>query len=315
MADDKKYYMMGWNVVKSTHDKYLKAVKKFIEWYDKEWDDDDDINDPNDINQFDILLLQYIHYCYEEGISKSIADTALYGIKHFLPSLKDGLPRSSQALLGWKRKQPTQSYPPISYELTLILAYQMCRANKYEYGIGTLLSFDCLLRVSELCNIQRKHIHDSLQTKNEYKGMVLIIPFTKNGKNQHVTIYNKDIQSLIRILMKDKKSNDKVFSFTSKQFRSVFKQFIKNLNLNPRYVPHSLRHGGATRFRHVLNWSVENVLERGRWQSISSARRYIQSGKAIILSDEVPHSYNELGDDLSKNILFYFRRYLPQTKQ
>jgi integrase len=142
--------------------------------------------------------------------------------------------------------------------------------------------------------------------------MVLIIPYAKNGKNQHVTIHDPSIQELIRLLFRKKKRDDYVFSYTTSQYRRIFKQFINNLGLDKRYVPHSLRHGGATRFRHVFNWSVENVLERGRWQSIGSARRYIQSGKAVLLVDEIPESYIELGQQISKDILLYFRRYLPQ---
>ena len=309
MADDKKYYMMGWNVIQSTHNKYLKAVKKLIEWYDEEWIDDD----PVTIDEFDIMVLQYIHWCYEHGKSKSNAETAVHGIKHFMPQLKDSLHRSSQALLGWQKRTPTLSHPPLSYELTLVLAYQMCRSGYVEYGIGVLLSFDCLLRISELCNLQRKHVYDSKQSSSsEYKGMVIIIPHAKNGKNQHVTIHDHSIQELLRLSCRNKKRDDYVFSYTTSQYRRVFKQFINNLGLDKRYVPHSLRHGGATRFRHVFHWSVENVLERGRWQSINSARRYIQSGKAVLLSDEVPESYNQLGQQISKDILFYFRRYFPQ---
>lgn len=309
MTDDKKYYMMGWNVVQSTHDKYLKAVKKLIEWYDSEWDDDDPIT----IDQFDIMVLQYIHWCYEHGKPKWHAETAVHGIKHFMPQLKDCFHRSSQALTGWNKRTPSHSHPPISYEMTLVLAYQMCRSGYVEYGLGVLLSFDCLLRISELCNLQKKHVYDSKHSSSsEYKGMVIIIPHTKNGDNQHVRIHDQSIQELIRLCCRKKKRDDYVFSFTTSQYRRVFKRFINNLGLDKRYVPHSLRHGGATRFHHVLDWSVETVLQRGRWQSINSARLYIQSGKAILLVDEIPESYIQLGQQISKDILLYFRRYLPQ---
>ena len=34
---------------------------------------------------------------------------------------------------------------------------------------------------------------------------------------------------------------------------------------------------------------------RGRWQSMQSARRYIQSGRALLAAQQVPSSVNRLG--------------------
>ena len=44
------------------------------------------------------------------------------------------------------------------------------------------------------------------------------------------------------------------------------------------FTPHCLRHGGATH-DHVINQiDINNIIERGRWAVVKSARTYIQSG-------------------------------------
>ena len=46
------------------------------------------------------------------------------------------------------------------------------------------------------------------------------------------------------------------------------------------YVPHSLRHGGATQ-AYLDGMSLDNVGHLGRWRSLTTARRYIQTGVAL----------------------------------
>jgi hypothetical protein len=92
-----------------------------------------------------------------------------------------------------------------------------------------------------------------------------------------------------------------LFPFASYQFRRVFKATCANLGISERYVPHSLRHGGATRYHHVHGWSIEDVLERGRWQSVKSARRYIQSGVAMLMAMDAPDHINRIAISMARD--------------
>jgi hypothetical protein len=93
-----------------------------------------------------------------------------------------------------------------------------------------------------------------------------------------------------------------LFPFTANQYRSCFKQVCSQLNLSSSYVPHSLRHGGATRW-HLLGNSIEDILMRGRWSSTKSARRYIQAGRAMLLTVEIPSSLASKAQLLSQHLL------------
>jgi len=49
----------------------------------------------------------------------------------------------------------------------------------------------------------------------------------------------------------------------------------------------SLRHGGATHAHMHMGQTIEHVLHRGRWQSNSSARTYLQTGKAALINTQL----------------------------
>ena len=77
----------------------------------------------------------------------------------------------------------------------------------------------------------------------------------------------------------------------------------------PHYVPHSLRHGGAT--HHYINgWKVEDVMARGRWAVTKTARRYIQQSRQVMmmveLSEEVANAGHYIRNDLFRWIMRMF---------
>ena len=64
------------------------------------------------------------------------------------------------------------------------------------------------------------------------------------------------------------------------------------------FVPHSLRHGGATA-DYITQGSrfLEDILFRGRWASVKSTRHYIQQGPALLaaVSTRIPAWQREAG--------------------
>lgn len=377
LSRSKRRYLLQYSVLPSTQQRYNKAVDDFLTWVDGQG------GDATTIDELDDLLLDYIHELYEDGRGKTVASTTIYGILLRMPQLKYQLHSSHQAIRAWNRLTPDKSYPPLTWELAVVIAVQMARAGYHMYGIGLLIAFDGLLRVSELCNLMVTDIADDGDTRIgvEHKGTLLRLRSTKTGKNQWVTLRDPSVIKLIRWLVNSSEqyrslqfsgghkcsqqfitkrqqtvkniavqpgtrrsgrnrimsavgaeavSNNityhewnatheskhqltlsnsrshikryvpaavdsvRLFPFTTYQFRHVFKATCANLGLSDRYVPHSLRHGGATRYHHVLGWSIEDVLARGRWQSVKSARRYIQSGVAMLMSMHAPDNINDI---------------------
>jgi integrase len=305
-------FLLEATLVSSTIKKYKKAVHSFLQWCK------DNQHSANNNEQLDDLLTQYFHELYElnDGMGKGFAADTLYGIMKYMPRTKNQLPTAEQSLRGWMKSHPAQSYPPITWDLAVVMACQMSRHGLLRHAIATLLAFDCFLRVGELVNLRKCDVADNGDQRmgSEYHGMALRLRQTKTGPNQWVQVEDENVKILVRMLLAlCPNDNAKLFPFSAAQFRNVFKMVRDELGLCSQYVPHSLRHGGATRW-HLLGKPLEDILLRGRWSSIKSARRYVQSGRAMLLSVGVPESISKCSAKLVKNILvsIYLSLPLPQ---
>jgi len=305
--------MLRWTVSTPTRKRYTRCVISFLRWVI-------DSNEGNitTMEQLDGLLMDYVHELFEVGKGRTAATHLLYGLYMYMPHWKGTLPRSTQSIHGWVKQTPSQSYPPLTWELAVLIACKMASGGHRQEGIAVLLSFDCLLRVSEMTSLMRSDIAGAKDDRigGEHKGTVVRIRKAKTGVNQWVTIVNRSVEILIMSLCKDipLSSEDRLFPFSPTHFRSLLHNICASLGLSDKYVPHSLRHGGATRYRHVLGWSVEDVLERGRWASVKSARIYIQAGVAISMSMTIPPSVAAIGRSLASDIVASFNASLASSQ-
>ena len=85
-------------------------------------------------------------------------------------------------------------------------------------------------------------------------------------------------------------------------YRSLFKRAVAALGLSATYVPHSLRHGGATTL-YMSGVSVENIKVRGRWKRLDTCERYIQSGEAAMGVVLAPAAVVKLGIAVSQSLV------------
>ena len=284
----------------STRKKYLSAVQLFLDFCG------DSGEDPTSPSDFDELLNDFIHHLFLTEAGKSRAVDTIYGILMFLPELKSHLPVSMLAARGWNKLAPVLSYPPLTWDLTVLVALKIS-LRSWPCAIGTLLAFDCFLRIGELCSLKREDVADAKDARLgvDFKGMALRLRKTKTGPNQWVTVENVQVMHLLRALIAKAKPGHSLFPVSTSTYRRLFKSACSDLKLSSTYVPHSLRHGGATR-QHLLGKSMEDILLRGRWASTRSARRYIQSGRAVLLSMDIPASLARLGPILSRDITTTF---------
>src|SRR5205807_2262177 len=96
-------------------------------------------------------------------------------------------------------------------------------------------------------------------------------------------------------------ANPPIFAFSPDLLRRLIRNACSALGVTTPYVPHSLRHGGAT-FDFLRTGSVEHVQFRGRWKSLDSVRRYVQTARALLAALDVPSSLNALGATLSDGL-------------
>ena len=281
------HFLFDENVRPATATRYLSAVDGFSEWTGGEGRADD--FDGSD-EVVDALLCDYIHWLYGSGAAKYRADNARNGLVMRRPHLKFGLPLSSRALRGWKMKEPRVSYPPINWELAVTIAVQLTRTGKRRHGVAVVLAFDALLRAGELCALTTEDVVDDHDGRIgfEHKGVFLRLRHTKTGDNKSVEVLDPSTIALLRDIVAITTPGGRLFPFTTASLRGALKTACVQIGLSSDYTTHSLRHGGATRYRHVFKWAIEAVMERGRWASTTSARGYIQSGVALLMAQSVP---------------------------
>ena len=78
------------------------------------------------------------------------------------------------------------------------------------------------------------------------KHTTLLLRQTKTGPNQFVTVVDRSVDSLLRSLLVGLRRDDHVFGFTQAALGRSIRAVCGLHGLSQRYVPHSLRHGGAT---------------------------------------------------------------------
>jgi integrase len=277
----------------STQAMYRRAALAFVGWLDSVDED------PADFDDLDVLIEEYLHLHWlgKHGHGKGFAANTVNGIIKLLPEAKGFLPRSHAALKGFEKSQPKVSYPPLSKTVAVALAVKLATDGRYRAGLATLVGFSCLLRISELVGLRREDVADHRRdprVDNDTRLMTLRLRATKTGPNQRVVVDDPVVADLLADAARRTRVGDFIFPFSAAAYRCLFKSACSAMGLSALYVPHSLRHGGAT-WLVARGHPVEEVMRRGRWASTRSARIYIQSGEASLLATQVPASVAAMG--------------------
>lgn len=287
---------------------YCGAVNKFLLWCSGEGAAY--ATSVSDLHQLDRLLYYYVCWLCAAGFSKSLGTNAVYGVRLLLPSIANCLSWSVAALSGWNRLAPSSPHPPMTLEMATLYACVMAKNKRWVFGVGVLLAFHCYLRVGELCSLRTSDVilPSSVTMGSAFSGMALQLATTKTGDHQFVTVTDERVMVLLLAVYAQAQScgRSHLFAFSPDEFRKCMHKVSAVLGLSHlRFVPHSLRHGGATR-DFLLGKSLEFVLHRGRWASMASARHYIQAGRALLSQTVIPPRWSSLGAALTENLLIFF---------
>lgn len=290
---------------KRTSADYKKAVHRFCNWCKVTG------QDASTLDELDELVADYIQSLYDDnggtGAGKQLVRNILNGIQMYMPRAKGKLQIAARMVNRWSVQHLPESYPPLTWELAVVIGLQLVRNGFKSHGLAVILMFDCLLRIGEMSNLKREDVAFPGDTRMgaEYKKVTLSLRQTKTGRFQSVEVRDKHVIRLLSDHVRTLKPRALLFPGGATVFRRRFKAVCAELGLSSTYVPHSLRHGGATRL-YVLGVNVEDILIRGRWKSHKSARTYIQSSKAMLMAQQVPESVQIMAQALVKDIYFSF---------
>lgn len=256
--------------------------------------------------RIDRLLTDYLHHLHRTRSPHCHAVHAVYGLIYHAPELKGRLVLTRQSLRGWERIRPHRSHPPITWELTVMLALTMARSGLHAEAVASLLAFDCYLRVGEYLRLEYADVAVLRDPRlgEAHSGMALRLARTKTGNNQWVTVRDPAVATVFTDYLRSHRwsARSRVFPFSLSHWRRTLRSCCAALGLaHIAFVPHSFRHGGATR-DYMRGVSIEQIKLHGRWKSLESARRYIQQGPALLLLNDVPTALMERARTLAPRV-------------
>ena len=304
-SSSKGDFLLDANFSAATRKLYARALAKFVRWYKS----NGFVYRLADASSADSLFVDWFGELYEErnGRGRTSAQHALFGALAAIPSWRgnSNFPLSRMALSGWKRLRPPVSYPPLTWPLTCVIALRAAQLGYVNAAVGFLVSFSGLLRVSELSRLTAR---DVVLKKDPRLGVpisasiaLLCLRKTKRQRVQFAMVDDSDVTSLLSVLVRGAPSGSDLLFPSPPTMRSVLHMVCDQLGLSSAYVPHSLRHGGATRL-FLSGTPIESVMERGRWASTKSTRHYIQTGRALLVDLDTDPTLLSIAESVSSSI-------------
>lgn len=255
----------------------------------------------------DTLLSAFIEHLFNTQGSYDYACQSMFGLIYRCPLLRYHLGESRLRLRGWLKLKTKRSHPPITWELTVLFSTVMSTWGRHPEAVATLLAFDCYLRVGEVTRLRYSDVvlPNDARTGVARSTMALRLRETKTGPNQWVDLRRPDVAKVLHryLLAYPFLDSDLIFNFSPDCFRTLLREVVAAFGLSHiPYVPHSLRHGGAT-CDYLMGRSIEQVMFRGRWEATRSARRYIQTARALLIMHRIPPHMNETGALLAQHLV------------
>jgi integrase len=248
---------------------------------------------PSSVGLLDDALCEFTHHLYtvRNGKCRSYTEAAKSAVCRSFPGAKGNLLFTTQALQGWKRLVPPKSHPPLTWKVTLVIAFTLVSMGDLDCAIGTLLAFDGYLRIGELANLLTTDVllPGDRRVGVELDAVQLLLRETKTGPNKWASIKDPFVITLLRWQLDqcENSNRPRLFPFNESRFRRQFQKAVSLLELPGKFVPHSLRHGKATH-DFLCGVPLETILVLGRWAAHKSARLYVQVGRAQLLGGRTP---------------------------
>lgn len=293
-------------VAPATADRYAEAVAEFMSWADAVGVIGSAGIQALSLADIDEALAEWVGFVHGAwlGRRQQTAVNGVFGLIHEHPRLRDALPTARRALKAWKRECPASPHPPLGPDVMALIALEMAIAGDWRACAQTVVGFHCLLRISELAGLTAADVglpnDAAVSGASHTRVMYLRLRQTKTGREQHVTVPDANASDFVRWAMAGLAGSDALF-IGAAAYRKRLAMSCARLRLPVSYVPHSLRHGGAT---HMYNSGVplQSILIAGRWKQHQSAAHYVQSGRHAMLALRHDPQLLELGRALFPQI-------------
>lgn len=263
--------------------------------------------------EYDMIVAEYLEVLWDSGDPKTSATYTLASLHYFIPQLRRQLPRSWKLKAIWDKLELPCQAVPLSLEVLFGIVGFFLRHEEFPMAFGCLLGFNSLLRTGELLQLR---VGDCVSTPH---GCILHLQDTKGAQRrllqeETVVILDSLTIRIIQLLSRGKNPGDFLVGLSPQKFRTKWNKMKQDLGLSSyRYLPYSLRRGGATWF-FANSGSFSQTMMRGRWQHLKTCKLYIAEAQLALSQVALPRTTLTTLHKLANSIRPQLHRWATQGR-
>lgn len=247
------------------------------------------------LNQVDTACAWAIDDLYFKGDSISAAMTLMAAVRQNrtdVPKLST-LVRSTRAMRGFKKMAPGQSRVPLPFPMLCQIAITMIQQlNQPLVALWLVLTWSVCCRPGEAMKltpaeiVAPNHLCNKwsvlLSASSSHEGQSL--PSKTGDLDENVLIdqpFLRWLGPILRHVKSQKSPSLPFFPFSMNKAAEVFSKAVDECGYRKHGIQcsYQVRHGSASTDILTNMRSIEALMKRGRWKSLSSLRRYEQGGR------------------------------------
>ena len=248
---------------------------------------------PSQVGTLDIMLSDYLEYLWAHGFSKGRASDTLAAVQDAQPTLRHNLAFSWRLMRTWCLREVPCRAPPFPEHLLQALAGYFLFHQDESMALSVLLGFYAALRTGEILTLKAGDFSVAPQATSAVISLKNTKTSQRTGHAESVTLRVCDVCSRLRTWIRSHPGQALV-RVSPETWRRRFSAGLLALGLEDlHFQPYSLRRGGATFWFNKWH-SLDQVCILGRWQSLSSARLYLNDAVAVLGEIRMPHTHPKI---------------------
>ena len=243
--------------------------------------------------EVDSSLAEYVQFIFSHYCPKFCGFTVYAAVLDRFPRTR--CPTVRRMLKAWDRHEPATSAWPIPRLIAIFVIHEVILGNNFgkredfevqlQLSCTALLLYFGLFRPSEIRPLTAAHVafgpngasYVRVRGKTEVRH---------NRPHVVVTVQDSFLAFLLRALI-SQRGDQPLFCLSSNTFTRFCNTIHETFPWIPRVLPYSWKRGGASNLFQRIG-AYDPIVEKGRWNDVGSARRYIDSAAADTLVTAVP---------------------------
>ena len=275
---------------------YLESLARFFLWRSQ-----DGSPASTTIGELDDSLGKWIQHCYDRWNSfetdegRQLCVLGRCGLLLLRPRLTGFLRTSGKMLEAWKRVMPPVHYTPLPFPLFVLFVQEMFDRGETDMALCTWLTYHCILRPGEaiLARVRDLHLPDTLEAIMQGEPGVIQARHSKRIRParlsddpdevlrpRQVSLFDRALMVLLWVFVQGKDATAWLFpSVDGRRWRMVIQSCAEKFWTEMhRFVPRSLRPGGACHLHMDHGWPLPDLVMRGGWAKFESTHAYLSTG-------------------------------------